>query len=234
MEGRNLVLDVVERDGHAIEATKPATIGGRKFTRRALPACRISCYKSRTVRRRGPGRAAGFSRKDRVVGHQDGCLADGGSLDRRDRGAPSTDRGRPGEGFPDLRADLLRPGGDGDHQGAGRRAPLLPGGPGHRGGRRRRQARGIGGRALRAARPTRTRRASPPSTSRSSRASTRCGCTCARSGACSCSPPSARSRSPSGSSAATSRPSRRWSRPTCASSSRSPRATWAAGSRSWT
>ena len=43
-----------------------------------------------------------------------------------------------------------------------------------------------------------------------------------------------RSRSPSGSSAATSRPSSRWSRPTCAWSSRSRRATSAAGFRSST
>ena len=90
--------------------------------------------------------------------------------------------------------------------------------------------RGAGG--ARDKRPT--RRASRRSTSRSSRASTRCGSTCARSAGCSCSPPSARSRSPSASSAATWSPSRRWSRPTCASSSRSPRATWAAACRSWT
>ena len=151
-----------------------------------------------------------------------------------DRGAPSTHRGGPGEGLPHVRADLLGAGGDGDHQGAGGGAARAT----WRTRASRSSATTASSRSPRAGassgRPTRTRRASPRSTSRSSRAWTRCGCTCARSGACSCSPRSARSRSPSGSSAVTSRPSRRWWRRTCASSSPSPRATWAAGSRSWT
>src|SRR5215207_811021 len=98
-------------------AMRPGYAGGPHWGQEVHPRVTSdrsnSCYKSRTSWRWGPGWAAGLSRKDWVVGHQGGCLADGGGLGRGDRGAPSTDRGGAGEGIPHLRADLLGVGGDG-------------------------------------------------------------------------------------------------------------------------
>src|SRR3954451_4255268 len=60
------------------------------------------------------------------VGHQDRSTAGGRCGDHRDRRAPPADRRRPGEGFPDRRADRLLIGGGRGHKGAGGRVARLP------------------------------------------------------------------------------------------------------------